>query len=194
MVFYYESFENIWGFIVESVQLRFESSICKYVEDVGIGIFDRVFSVVWYRFGKDGIVVKIKDKKVIISSERWYKKSTCLISAYFPSDGLAINVSVKSTQTWCLFVWLIKWWWRGGYCVCYCVITGYQITWLFVVGDSMNGTGCWNGSVHIFVFMRNFWLNECVHACGIWMWLHKWEYIWSLLLQIIHAKIVENNF
>ena len=87
------------------MQLRFESSVCKYFEDVGIGIFDRVFSVVWYQFGKYGISVKIKEnKKVIIAADIWYKKLTCLISAYFASDGLTINVSVMSSQTWCLFV------------------------------------------------------------------------------------------
>ena len=63
-----------------------------------MGIFARVFSVVWYRFGKYGIVVKIKEnKKVIIAAEGWYGKSTFLISAYFSSDGLTINVSVMST-------------------------------------------------------------------------------------------------
>ena len=91
------------------MQLRFESSVCMYFEDVGICIFDRVFSAVWYRSGKYGIAVKIKDnKKVIITTDRLYKKSTCLISAYFSSDGLKINVSVMSTQTWCLFVWKEK--------------------------------------------------------------------------------------
>ena len=39
------------------MQLRFESSVCKYFEDVGLGIFDRVFSAVCYRFGKDEIYV-----------------------------------------------------------------------------------------------------------------------------------------
>ena len=42
------------------MQLRFVSSICKYFEDVGMGIFDRLFSAVCYWFGKDGIDVKIK--------------------------------------------------------------------------------------------------------------------------------------
>ena len=79
------------------MQLRFEYSVCNYFEDVGIGIFDRVFSAVWYRFGKDGISVKIKENKnVIISADEWYDKSTCLISAYVASDGLTINVSVMS--------------------------------------------------------------------------------------------------
>ena len=105
MLFCYELFENIRGFIVQSVQLRFESSVCKYFEDAGIGIFDRVFSAVWYRFGKYGISVKIKEnKKVIIAADGWYDKSTCLISAYYSSDGLTINLSVMSTQTWCFFV------------------------------------------------------------------------------------------
>ena len=48
MLFCYELFEYIRGFIVQSVQLSFESSVLKYIEDVGIGIFDRVFSAVWY--------------------------------------------------------------------------------------------------------------------------------------------------
>ena len=65
------------------MQLSFDLSVCKYFEDVGICIFDRVFSAVWYRFGKDGISVKIKEnKKVIIAADGWYKKLTCLISAY----------------------------------------------------------------------------------------------------------------
>ena len=52
------------------MQLGFESSVCKFFEDVGICIFDRVFSVVWYRFGKDGTAVKIKEnKKVIIDAD-----------------------------------------------------------------------------------------------------------------------------
>ena len=80
------------------MQLRYESSVCNYFEDVGIGIFSRVFSTVWYPFGKYGIVVKTKEnKKVIIAAGGCYDKSTCLISAYFPSDGLKINVSVMST-------------------------------------------------------------------------------------------------
>ena len=87
------------------MQLRFESSVCKYFEDVGIDIFDRVFSEVWYRFGKYVIAVKIKDnKKVIIAADIWYKQSTCLISAYFSRNGLTIKISVMSTQTCCLFV------------------------------------------------------------------------------------------
>ena len=98
MLFCYELFENIWGSIVQSAQLRFEYSVCKYFEDFGIGIFDRVFSAVCYRFDKDVISVKIKDnKKVIISADVWYHISTCLISAYFSSDGLIINVSLMST-------------------------------------------------------------------------------------------------
>ena len=64
-----------------------------------------MFSVVWYRFGKSGISVKINvNKEVIIAAGRWNDKSTSLISAYFASDGLKINVSVRSTQTWCFFV------------------------------------------------------------------------------------------
>ena len=105
MLFCYELFENIRGFIVQSVQLRFESSVCKYFEYVGIDLFYRVFSAVWYRFGKYGIAVKIKEnKKVIIAADVWSDKSTCLISAYFASDGLKIIVSVMSKQTWCLFL------------------------------------------------------------------------------------------
>ena len=70
------------------MQLNFDSSVCNYFEDVGKGIFDRVFSAFWYRFGNDGISVKIKDnKKVIISADGWYEKSICLISSYFSSDG-----------------------------------------------------------------------------------------------------------
>ena len=87
------------------MQLRFEPSVCKHFEDFGIGIFDRVLIVVWYRFGKDGIAVKIKENnKVIVAAGGWYDKSTCLISAYFSSDGLTIKVSVMSTQIWCFFV------------------------------------------------------------------------------------------
>ena len=87
------------------MQLRFESSVLKYIKDVGIGIFDRVFIAVWYRFVKYRISVKIKEnKEVIIAADRWYTKLTCLISAYFSSYGLKINVSVMSTQTWCFFV------------------------------------------------------------------------------------------
>ena len=83
MFFCYEWFNNIWGFIVQYAQLRFESYVCKYFEDVGIGIFNRVFSAVWYGFSKDLIAVKIKEnKKVIIAADGWYKKMTCLISAY----------------------------------------------------------------------------------------------------------------
>ena len=53
------------------MQLRFESSIFKYIEDFGMGVFDRVFSTVWYNFGNDGIAVKIKEnKEVIIASDR----------------------------------------------------------------------------------------------------------------------------
>ena len=47
------------------MQLRFESSIFKYLEDFGIGVFDRVFSAVWYQFGKDGIAFNIKDNKEV---------------------------------------------------------------------------------------------------------------------------------
>ena len=41
---------------------------------------------------------------LLIAADGWYDKSTCLISAYFTSDGLTFNVSVMSTQTWCFFV------------------------------------------------------------------------------------------
>ena len=59
------------------MQLEFETSVCEYFEDVGIGFFYRVFSAVWYRFGKYGIAVKIKDnKKVIIDSDGWYENRT----------------------------------------------------------------------------------------------------------------------
>ena len=85
--------------------MRFDSSVFKYLGDFGIGVFDRVFSAVWYRFGKYGIAVKIKDnKEVIIESDGWYKKSTCLVSAYFASDLLTMNVSVIIKKTWCFFV------------------------------------------------------------------------------------------
>ena len=82
------------------MQLRFEYSVFKYLEDVGIENFDRVFIAVWYRFGKYGNAVNIKEnKEVIIAADGWYEKLTCLISAYFASYGLTINVSVMSTQT-----------------------------------------------------------------------------------------------
>ena len=100
MLFCYEFFENIWGFIFQSAQLRFESSVCKYFEDVGIDISYRVFSAVWYWFGEYRIAVKIKEnKKAITSAEWWYKKSTNLISDYLSIDGLTTNVSVMSTKT-----------------------------------------------------------------------------------------------
>ena len=60
MLFCYELFYYIWGFIVQYVQLRFESSVLKYIEDVGIGIFDRVFSDILYRLYKYWIAVSIK--------------------------------------------------------------------------------------------------------------------------------------
>ena len=57
------------------MQLSFESSVFKYLEDVDIGVFDRLFSAVWYRFRKYGITVKIKEnKEVIIAADGWYKK------------------------------------------------------------------------------------------------------------------------
>ena len=85
--------------------LRFDSSAFKYLEDVVIGIFDRVYSAVWYWFGKYVIYVKIKENKnVIIAADRWFDKSTFLISAYLVSDRLTIIISVISKQTCCLFV------------------------------------------------------------------------------------------
>ena len=91
-------FENIRCLVVQYVQLRFESSVCKYFEDVGIGIFDRVFSAVWYWFGKYGISIKFtENKKLIVDADGWYNKSTYLISDYFVSDGLTIKLSVMST-------------------------------------------------------------------------------------------------
>ena len=87
------------------MQLRFESSVFKYPHYFGIRIFYRVFSAYRYWFGKDKIVFNIKDNKgVIIAADGWYVKLTCLISTYFPSDGLTISVSVMSTQDWCFFL------------------------------------------------------------------------------------------
>ena len=63
MFFCYELFEYILGLIVQYVQLRFNSSVFEYFEDVGIGIFDRVFSVVLYWLGKDVIYSNIKENK-----------------------------------------------------------------------------------------------------------------------------------
>ena len=85
--------------------MRFYSSVFEYLENVGIGIFDRGFSTVRYLFGKYGIYVKIKEnKEVVVAAERWYDELTCLISAYFPSDVLKINIRVASPKTCCLFV------------------------------------------------------------------------------------------
>ena len=161
MFFCYEFFQCILSFIVQSVQLRLKSSVFNFSEDVGIGIFDWVFSAVWYWFRKDGNAVKIKEnKKVIIAADGWYDKLTCSISSYFASDGLTINVSVMSTQNWCFFVCRKKLRWRGGKWVCYCVVAGYDMIWFFFFGYAMNGTGCWNGSVHIFVKRYLFgWMN-----------------------------------
>ena len=70
-----------------------------------MGIFDRMISAVWYRFGKYGISVKIKDtNKVIIAADVFYDKLTCLIGAYFANYRLTINLSVMRTQTWCFLV------------------------------------------------------------------------------------------
>ena len=64
------------------MKLRFESFVFKYLEDVGIGIFDKVFSAVRYQLGRDKVSANIKEnKEVIISAGRWYNKLTCLISA-----------------------------------------------------------------------------------------------------------------
>ena len=61
--------------------------------------------MVHYRFSKDGISFKIKEnKEEIIAADVWYEKPTCLISAYFASDGLTINISVIGTKTWCFFL------------------------------------------------------------------------------------------
>ena len=63
-----------------------------------------MFSAVWYRFGKYGTDVNIKeDNDVIVAADGWYGESTCFISAYFASYGLTKNVSVMSTKTWCFF-------------------------------------------------------------------------------------------
>ena len=87
MLFCYEFFEYVWGFIFLSVQLRFEFSAFKYLENIGIWYFVRVFSAVWYQFRKNGITVKMKyNQEIIIASDRWYDELTCLISAYFTSD------------------------------------------------------------------------------------------------------------
>ena len=64
-----------------------------------------MFSAVQYWFSKYGISVNIKEnKEIIIAADGWYKKSTCFIGAYFDSDGLIINLSVTSTQTYCFFL------------------------------------------------------------------------------------------
>ena len=87
------------------MQLRFESYVFEYLEDVGIVIFDRVFGAVQYRFIKDGSAVNIEDnREVIFAAEVWYNELTCLISAYFTSDVLTINIRVTSPKTCCFFV------------------------------------------------------------------------------------------
>ena len=64
-----------------------------------MGIFDRVFSAVWYWLGKYGISIKIKDnRKAIIAADGCYDKYTYLISADSTSYGLTINISVMSTH------------------------------------------------------------------------------------------------
>ena len=88
------------------MKLRFDSKVFDYFEDVGIGIFYRVFSVVLYWLGKDLIYSEIKEnKELIVAADGWYKKLTHLISTYFNSNGLKINLSVMSTKTRCLCVW-----------------------------------------------------------------------------------------
>ena len=85
--------------------MRFESSIFDCHEGVCIGFFDRVFSSAYYWFDKYVIIVKIKEnKEVIVAAEGWYEKLTCLISAYFSSDVLKINVSTMSIKTCSFFV------------------------------------------------------------------------------------------
>ena len=82
------------------VQLRFESSVFDYLEDIGMGGFDRVFGAVWYWFRKYLVYVKIKEKKKLtVAADGWYYESTCLISDYFAINVLTINVSVMSTNT-----------------------------------------------------------------------------------------------
>ena len=66
MLFCCEFFDYIRGLVVQSMLLSFEFSVFQYIEDVGIGIFDRVFSAVHYWFGKDGIAINIKDNKEVI--------------------------------------------------------------------------------------------------------------------------------
>ena len=45
------------------MKLTFGSYVCNNLEDFDIGIFDRVFGVVWYWFSKYGISAKIEDNK-----------------------------------------------------------------------------------------------------------------------------------
>ena len=83
------------------MQLRFESSVFKYLKDVVIGILVRVLSVVLYWLDNGKISFKIKDNKgLIVAADKWYDKSTCLISAYSTIDGLKIKLFVVSTKTW----------------------------------------------------------------------------------------------
>ena len=64
-----------------------------------------MFGAVRYWFSKYGIDVNIEEnKELIFAADVWYDESTCLISAYFSSDGFKINVSLMSTKTWCLFL------------------------------------------------------------------------------------------
>ena len=84
--------------------MSFESYFFKYPEYFGIGIFDRVFSAVLYWFVKYVTDVNIKEnKELIIAADVWYDELTYLITAYFSSDGLTMNVSVMITKTWCFF-------------------------------------------------------------------------------------------
>ena len=143
MLFYYALFEYIWGFFVQPLQLSFESSVFEYLECVGIGIFDIFFRAVCYWLSKDGIAVKVEENmEVIVAADGWYEKLTCLISAYCSNDGLTINVSVMNINTFCFFVWIQIWRWRGGRHVCYCVIDGCIIILFLIFVNDMNGIGC----------------------------------------------------
>ena len=137
-----------------------------------------MFGEAWHRLSKDGISANIKDnKKVIVATDGWYDELTCLISTYFSSDFLAINVSVSIIKTWFFFVCCIKWRRRSSRCECYCIFVGYIIILFFVLGDGINGIGCWYGSVHIFFNKRTLgWADIeflCIHMffeCGFRIW------------------------
>ena len=92
-----------------------------------------------------------------------------MVSAYFVSDGVTINLSVMSTQTWCFFVWQKN---DGKEAVSISVnvmfldMTSYYSFFL----NAMNGTGCWYGSVHIFVkgvFLVEQILDRCEYMCPV---------------------------